>query len=269
MKESESNSPSKPSPMNPPGQHHPDGALEDPLHEWWQKNGKSLIAGAVIVVLGTGLIFGLRAYRQSQETALQVAFNEAVATDSLGSYALENAGHPLGGVAALQTANAAFEAGEWDRAHDFYSLAVDALKGSPLQGKARLGVAISESKQGNDAAAEQVLATLADDQNAFPAARAEALYFLSLLALSADDRAAFDRWSGKLSEIDQAGRWSSRLNYYEDRTPLPVREPAPEDGTGQEAETTGEAPADQTPAEDSSPMPPEAPGDAAESDSAE
>jgi len=225
MKEPESTPAPNASPMNPPGQHHPDGAFDDPLHEWWQKNGKSLIAGALIVVIGTGLVFGFRAYRNSQETALQVAYNEAVATGDLASYAEGNAGYPLAGVAALQTANEAFAEENWERALSFYTLAADSLKGNPLSGKARLGIAISQSKLGEAPQAKNILATLAGDQTAFPAARAEALYFLSLLSLEAGDTAAFDQWSEQLAGIDQVGNWTSRLQYFADRIPIPVATP--------------------------------------------
>ena len=211
--------------MNPQGQHHPDGAFDDPLHEWWQKNGKSLIAGALIIVIGTGLIFGFRAYRASQEDALQVAFNDAVATDTLAEFAEANAGYPLAGIAALQTANFAFGEQDWNRALEFYSLAAESLAGNPLSGKARLGVAITQSKMGESTKAKNILATLADDTTEFPAARAEALYFLSLLALEEGQQDEFEKWSGKLADLDQTGNWSSRLSYFESRVPIPVGKP--------------------------------------------
>lgn len=213
--------------MNPPGQHHPDGAFDDPLQDWWQKNGRSLIMGALIVVIGTALVFAFRAYRDSQEEALQIAYNDAVAAEALPAFAEENAGHPLGGVAALQAANEAFAEDDWDRALTFYSVATDSLGPNPLAGKARLGVAISQSKLGNNEAAKSVLSALAGDDTEFPAARAEALYFLSLLSLEAGDADAFSRYSTDLAEIDQMGRWSARLTYFEESVPLPVATPEP------------------------------------------
>ncbi|MGE9289499.1 MAG: tetratricopeptide repeat protein, partial [Puniceicoccales bacterium] len=164
MKEPESTSTPKNSPMNPPGQHHPDGAFDDPLHDWWQKNGKSLLAGAVIVIVGTAIVFGFRIYRQNQEKAIQVAYNEAVVAGSLDSFARANASYSLGGVAALQTANTAFESADWDQALEFYKLAAEGLKGNPLAGKARLGIAVTQSELGNDAEARKILSALANDK---------------------------------------------------------------------------------------------------------
>ena len=210
--------------MNPPGEHHPDGAFDDPLHDWWQKNGKSLIAGAVIVIVGTAAVFGFRIYRQSQEQSIQIAFNEAVSSESLESFAQENAGYPLGGVAALQTANTAFENQEWDQALANYKIAAESLKGNPLSGKARLGIAVTQSEMGNNEEAQKILSALANDEKSFPASRAEAMYFLSLLSLESGDYDSFSQWSSKLAEIDQIGQWTAKLGYYEDRTPLPVIE---------------------------------------------
>ena len=83
--------------MSTPEQHHPDGALSDPLHDWWEKNGRGLIIGALILVIGTGVVFGFRAYRNSQEQTIQVEFNDAVVADELAAYAQENSGYPLEG----------------------------------------------------------------------------------------------------------------------------------------------------------------------------
>ena len=140
-----------PEPAAPPAEgerHHPDGALDDPLHEWWQKNGRSIISGAVLAVVLTAVIFGFRAYRSAQEKAVQSAYNEAVANESLADFATEYSGHSLAGIAALRTAHDAFEGADWTTAQTFYTTATESLAQSPMGGKARLGLGATHSKLG-------------------------------------------------------------------------------------------------------------------------
>ena len=229
--------------MSTPEQHHPDGALSDPLHDWWEKNGRGLIIGALILVIGTGVVFGFRAYRNSQEQTIQVEFNDAVVADELAAYAQENSGYPLGGVAAIQTANQAFAEEDWDRAIEFYSTAAGALKGNPLEGKARLGIAISQAEKGNAEEARKVLSAVANDTALFPASRAEAIYFLALLSLESGDQSAFADLTAQLDEVDQVGLWKGKLDYYQNRVAIPVTEEAADDSENTVEPTAPTAPA--------------------------
>jgi len=217
--------------------HHPDGAFDDPLHDWWKQNGRSILSGAALAILATAAVFGFRAYRHGQLEDLQNAYNEAFAADSLETFAVENAGHPLAGIAALQTANGAFEENDWDLALEQYTVAVDSLSDNPLRGKARLGLAVTRLKRGENVEATQILEGLATDENAFRAARAEATYFLALTALSLDDKEAFSQWSDTLPELDPMSVWQNRLQYYRERVEIPVTEEPAADGAENPSDT--------------------------------
>lgn len=234
MKQSkDSESPASPK-AEPEARHHPDGAFDDPLHEWWQKNGKSIISGAVLAVLATALVFGVRAYRKGQVENLQSAYNEALAADELGAFATDHSGHPLAGVAALRTANVAFEESDWNTALENYTIAVDSLTDNPLHGKARLGLAATLGKVGDEAEAAQVFEALANDETAFRAARAEAMYFLALMALSRGDEASFEQWRESLGSVDSMSLWQGRLQYYSEKVAIPVVETPSNDAAGEE-----------------------------------
>jgi|GEM_PF-1447389 len=261
MKEPTPKPPASTEPVINPEVYHPDGAFDDPLHEWWKKNGRSIITGAGLAIVATVVVFGFRAYRSVQEEAVQVAYNQAIATGTLPAFAEANAGHPLVGVASLQIANSAFAAGEWDRAIEFYAGATDALKKNPLSGKARLGLAIAHSKLGQNAESRQILAALGDDESAFPASRSEAMYFLALLSIAEGDQAAFDEWNEKLAKIDRTGAWQQKLSYYSERVEIPVSEPIATEKTADqmltapsaEEASAQEAASEEAPAEDAAP----------------
>ncbi|MEM0966417.1 MAG: tetratricopeptide repeat protein [Verrucomicrobiota bacterium] len=237
MKEPEPTESPKPTPVEVVDRRHPDDAFDDPLHDWWVKNGKSIIGGAILAVVITAVVFGFRAYRTSQEEVVQAAYNAAVSTDTLSAFALDYAGHPLAGVAALQTANIAFQDGDWEQASEFYTVATTGLSGNPLEGKARLGLAMAQSKLGNNVEAVRILSALGNDENRLPADRIEASYFLALLSLEAGNLSEFEAWSTKVAELDSSGMWLSKLDYFADRVEIPVSD-------------TSVAPAEQTTAEE-------------------
>jgi len=206
---------------------HPDGALDDPIYEFWEQHGKSILSGAVLVVLATALIFGMRAYRQVQEQGVRAAYTEAIAEEDLAGFATQHVGHQLAGVAAMQVANLAYAEADWATAEEFYRISVDSLARSQLSGKARLGLGITLSKAGDTDQSERVLLALAEDNREMISGRAEALYHLSVLYFSQNRMSDFQNTSEKLADLDPRSYWQEKLRYYQNHVAIPADESLP------------------------------------------
>ena len=106
--------------------------FEDRLRIFWQKNGKSVVAFIVIVLLGV-LAKGVWDYRATQkERELERAYAAATTPVQLKAFATAHPGHVLAGVARLRLADDDYAAGKWTEAIYGYEDAVPALKSGPL-----------------------------------------------------------------------------------------------------------------------------------------
>lgn len=204
----------------------PDHGAEDALFEFWQENRNRLIGLAVLVIVGTGAFFGLKAYRLQQEAALQTAFLEAASAGTLAEFAEANAGTPLGGFAALRVAADAVADDQVGEARAWYEKAVTGLAGEPLEGKAKLGLAAAAYRLDDAATARTLWAALADDPTEERAVRTEALYLLATDAYTTGEAEAGSTWTDRLVEIDPQSPWIQQLDYFREAQPLPVVEPA-------------------------------------------
>lgn len=134
------------------------------IKSWWQQNGTSLIVGVVLVVAG---IVGYRwygSYSAEQAAAASDLYEDYVAASAVEAdraAVLEEIGNkiPDSGYAVLAHLDSgakAFAAGELDAAIGHLSNAVDAGKGSHLEGLARLRLAraLQEAERTDEALAE-------------------------------------------------------------------------------------------------------------------
>lgn len=219
------------SPTPPPtGTHDPEGALHDPLYQWWQRYGGALIAAAVLVLAGTGLYFGVQAYRGQQETQREAAYLTALNSGELATFAEENRRHAIGGLAALEVGQERYAEGNWEEAVRFLALAADALEDHPVQEKARLDLAVAQYRAGETAKAETLLSAMADDEGLYPATRAEALYLLAIQQWSEGRTDALTETEQRLEEIDRQGEWLRSLRSLVDTVVPPA--PVPSAATG-------------------------------------
>ncbi|MDP4879176.1 MAG: hypothetical protein NWR36_04775, partial [Opitutales bacterium] len=118
-----------------------DISIEDRISMYWMEN-KGFITGCVTVLALIIIAFnGMRMYKDHAVKQLQANYAEAQAADTLADFAKANSNKELGGLAALTTADAAFEAEEFTKALEFYQIASSALADNILAGRAALGEA--------------------------------------------------------------------------------------------------------------------------------
>ena len=110
---------------------------------YWTRNKKSIIAS---VVLAFAIIIGVQSYKlykTSSENKLAQVYAAAYTETELASFANENKGTSLAGVALLQNADSQYKAGKYAEAQKLYAQAKGDLRSSVLFGRALLGEAMS------------------------------------------------------------------------------------------------------------------------------
>jgi predicted negative regulator of RcsB-dependent stress response len=190
-------------------------SIEDRIHMYWMEN-KGFISGCITVLaLGIIAINGMRIYSSHAEAKIQGAYAEAVANDTLENFANDYSGKPLGGLAALEVADTAYGASEYEKAAEFYTLAGDALNNDLLVGRAQLGLAFALFYKGDREAGISQLKAIASDTSLSEAVRSEAAYHLAVDADVAGDSAAFESYANQVSSSTRSGQWQQRMQAYQ------------------------------------------------------
>jgi hypothetical protein len=207
--------------------------FEDKVNLFWKNNSKLILGACVVVVLaiaGKGLMDRLA--RQKDEKIGQ-AYAAATTNDQLKAFAAANPGHMLAGIAQLRLADEAYGAGKPADSIAGYEAAVALLGDSPLGARARLGRALAKLNSGKAAEGTAELKALADDPKQPKAARSEAAYHLTGLAVEAGNATDAQKFVDQLTQLDPDPRsnpWSQRalmLRATLPATPAPAAPAAP------------------------------------------
>ena len=161
----------------------------DQLQVWWEKNRKlvlGLCAAGLIVVIGK---LGWDYASHQREMGIEADYAKATTSEQLKAFAAAHPDHSLAGLAQIQVADEAFNAGKAADALAGYEKAIAVLKTGPLATPARLGRDVAQIKTGKAAEASSDLKQIAADAGLPTAARAEANYHLANLAAAAGNSA--------------------------------------------------------------------------------
>lgn len=192
-----------------------DISFEDRVSIYWSEN-KAFISGSILVLALVIIGFnGMRIYQSHAEAKIQAAYAEARASDTLEAFAQTHSDKDLGGLAALALADEAYEAKEFERAVNFYTIASGALEGSLLEGRALTGQAFARFYNGQKADALAQLSDIASNNQLPEAARAEAAYHLAIEADLAGRGEDFERYVAQIENSQLAGQWQQRLSMYQ------------------------------------------------------
>lgn len=186
---------------------------EERIISYWENN-KSSIFGAII--LSVIAIIGVQGYKmaiQKAELKLQNAYQEATLNDSLNSFVENHSDTILGGFAALDLANKAYEASDYTSALQLYTTAANALSDSPLKDKANIGIAFARY-QIDEEDGLSALESLFVDFNILESIRAEAGYVLLVDAKSKGDEAKAKELAETINAFENAGSWKFRISQF-------------------------------------------------------
>ena len=117
--------------------------LEDRVWLYWKRNRNFIIftiVAAFAIVIG---VQGWKMYKASSGDTLAAAYAAANTPEKLAEFAKAHSGTTLAGVAQLQNADTAFNAGKFADAQKLYSEAAKNLGEETLAGRAKIGMAMS------------------------------------------------------------------------------------------------------------------------------
>jgi predicted negative regulator of RcsB-dependent stress response len=190
-------------------------SIEDRIHMYWMEN-KAFISGCItvlaVVIIG---INGMRIYASHSDSKIQGAYAEAMANDTIEAFAKDYSNKPLGGLAALDAADAAYGASDYEKAAEFYGLAADALNNDLLVGRAKLGLAFALYYKGDTEGGLSQLKAIASDKSLSEAIRSEAAYHLAVDADVAGDTAAYESYASQVIGSTSTGQWQQRMQSYQ------------------------------------------------------
>src|SRR5690606_24687182 len=124
---------------------------------------------------------------EQRDLEVRKAYAAATTPELVKSFAAAHAGHPLGAIALLRTADDAYAAGNSAEAITAYGEAMAALKDGPLAARAKLGRALAMIQGGRGTEGSAELKQLVNDVGQLKAIRTEATYHLASLAAEARD----------------------------------------------------------------------------------
>jgi len=190
-------------------------SVEDRISMYWMEN-KGFIIGC-ITALAFALIAlnGLRIYKDHSIENLKADYANALAEETLESFAEANANKELGGVAALAVADQAFEAETYEKAIQFYQIASGALEDGILSGRAQLGEAFALYQNGQTSEGIAQLSAIAANESLAESVRGEAAYHLALEADLNGNNEAYDAYVAQIESMPLASSWQQRLSFHQ------------------------------------------------------
>ncbi len=176
----------------------------------WENYRQAIIAVIGVIILSV-LIYQTMLYLAERgELAVQAAYQEADDDEALIEFAREHPRHTLAGMAYLQLANTKYGDEDYAQAFEFYDYAITHLENKVIQGRARLGMAMSHLMMGNGDEGAEALRKIASDPLLLDTFRAEAAYNLAVIFWEKNDFISLERELRRIESFKKAGLWISR-----------------------------------------------------------
>lgn len=185
--------------------------FEESVRRFWEKNRTGVYSATVVVLLVILGRYGWEMMQARQAESTRAAFALTTTDSQRTTFANENAGTKLAGVAWLEVADTAFKEGRYDAAISAYDSASKELDGSVFADRIRLGRAMAQMSKGDVAGAQSALRDLAGDSGAASAVRGEATYHLASMAAAEGDTDTLSALAAQLESIDPSSTWTQRV----------------------------------------------------------
>jgi FKBP-type peptidyl-prolyl cis-trans isomerase len=216
----------KPEENGLPENDEPDGLSADQVAEVraydeveaWKKSKNTLYSVLGVIALAVAVSSFYNSSKESELAEKNIRFLNATmggvsAKEQFLSFA-EDYDDALGGVAQYRAAAISYDEGNFSEAAEHFLIAATQLQGDPLQGRAKIGHAISLIKSDKREQGIAKLSQASSDSSLLGVDRYEAAYLLGVDALSSKDEAGFEKQRAALSGEDSAASYLARLMEY-------------------------------------------------------
>ena len=187
--------------------------------EVWKKSKNTLFSVLGIIALGVAISTFYKNSKQDEATERSLRFvnasvGEVGSEEKFLSFA-EDYDDTLGGVAQYRAASIQYGEGRFSESADSFLVAAGRLSGDPLQGRAKIGHAVSLLKDGKKEDGVSALSAVSHDSTLLQIDRFEARYLLGVHALGEKDTDTFEAQRKALGENENAADYLSRLVEFE------------------------------------------------------
>jgi hypothetical protein len=196
------------------------GDMEDRLWIFWRKQKTNIVRALLVVCAGVLVWQGWNFYQARQIANLQADYQAANGASALIAFAQAHPQTSLGQIAQLEAGDALYKDGKFKDAAAAYAQAVTLLGSDEKASRARLGQAVALIQAGDAATGTGLLETTANDSSAAENSRAEASYYLALLAAQAGDTANATKWIDHAKEFKTSNYWTTQAATLADALPL-------------------------------------------------
>ena len=178
-------------------------SFEDRVTLYWNEN-KEFVTGCILVLLIAVIGYqGMRIVKDSMAAKIQSEYATADSNNTLENFVDAHAGKPLGGFASLRIADEAYTEGDYEKAFEFYTLAVSSeLEDPVLAGRAHIGQAFALYNKGKTDEGLTKLNSITTDTSLSDAIRVEAAYHLAVNAYAAGRTEEFASYA---KQVENAG----------------------------------------------------------------
>lgn len=190
--------------------------LEDKLWLFWQRYNKYIILGITVTALGFIGYQGISFYKSWQIEKLQNEYRIAHDEKRDLAFAEANPKEPLAGTVFISIGDQFANEQKYDDAIANYTKSFESLRGTPVDDRVYLGVAMLTFIKGDKESGKTLLKELVNNHELLGAIRAEAAYQLVLIGLEEKDYSASKEFLNIILRIPNAGIWEQKANILKD-----------------------------------------------------
>jgi predicted negative regulator of RcsB-dependent stress response len=187
-----------------------ESSIEDQLIVFWNRHKSQVLLGLAVAVV---LILGIQISKIWSEKATADranAYTEATDDSKKAAFAEKFSSTELGGVAFMELADKSYSNSDYAAAIPNYERAFKAFERVELKQRAHLGLALSRLLSGNESTAIADLEAISNNAEYPDAARAEALYHLSILDWQGGAFEAMLKRHDQIENLSNSGNWRGK-----------------------------------------------------------